>query len=224
MRRLALVIGLVLLGAGAAVWALPYLTRERDYAAVTPQPDPLVRQSTIALPGGARACMDGAVLDARSEQARIRVGTFGRPGAPLELTLRGAGYDASARVPAGYPDSALLRIGVRPPVGAVEASICVRNLGSRRIALYASDDRTSSRSRVHVDGRPVPKHFVVVFYERRPASILERLPTALDRASAFRPLVSPWVLWPLLVLFAVGTPLGILWALFDALPSDRGGA
>jgi hypothetical protein len=221
MRRVALVLGLAALAAGALAWVVPYLTRDRDYAAVTPQPDPLVRQSTIALPGGAQACMDRAVVDPRSEQARIRVGTFGSPGVPLELTVRGAGYRASARVPGGYADSAPLSVPVQPPARPVEATICIRNLSERRVALYASDDRTNSRSRVRVDGRPVPEDFVVTFYERRPASIADRLPTAFERASAFRPLVAPWILWAVLGLFAVGMPLGILWALVDALPRDR---
>jgi hypothetical protein len=212
MRRLAgIAVGLALLVAAAAVWGVPYLTRERQYYATTPQPDPLFTVATIPLRAGRQACLDRAVVDHYSEQARLRVGTYGRPAVPLELSLSGAGYRAAARVPATYADSQPITVAVRPPARPVEVTICVRNAGTRRIALYAADDRTESRSQTRVDGRKVAPDFDIVFTERRPVSILARLPVSLRRASAFRFFgVSPVTLWPLLVLFAIGVPLAVL--------------
>jgi hypothetical protein len=218
MRRLALAIGVVGLIVAAVAWGIPYLTLDRDYVAVTPQPDPLFQQTTIPLRGGQTACMDRAVVDPRSEQARLRVGTYGRAAVPLELVVRGAGYHVTAPIAATYADSQLLKVPVTPPARAVEATICVRNVGQRGVGLYASGDRTNSRSAVRVDGKPVPLDFTIAFFERRPVSILHRLPDSLQRASTFRGVVSPVVLWPLLILFAVGVPLAVLAAFAGSLP------
>lgn len=208
MRRVALASGLALLVAAAAVWGVPYLTHGRHYYATTPQPKPLFTATTVPLRPGQRACLDRAVVDRYSEQARLLV--HGRP-VPLELTLTGAGYRAEARVPATYADSRPFQVAVRPPPRPVEVRICVRNAGGRRIALFASDDRTKSRSQDRVDGRPVVPNFDIVFSERRPVSIVHRLPVSLERASAFRFFgVSPVTLWPLLILFALGVPLAVL--------------
>lgn len=217
MRRLAAAIGLVLLAVAAAVWGVPYLTRDRDTVAVTPQPDPLLRVATIPLRGGQRACMDRAVLDAHSEQARLRVGTYGHGAVPLELTIRGSGYRDAVAVPADYADSQLLRVGVDPPPRPTEVTICIENRGEHKVALYASDDRTNSRSTVRVDGRAVDPDFGIAFYEREPHSLASQLPANLQRASAFRPLVTPAVLWVLLALTVVGVPLAVLAAYLVAL-------
>ena len=222
MRRAATALGLVLLLAAAAVWGLPYLTRDRDYFATTPQPDPLFTVATIPLRPGQRACMDRAVVDRYSERAHLQVGTYRGPAQPLELSLNGAGYHAAARVPATYADSRPFAVTVRPPAAPVEVTICLRNAGARRIALYASDDRTNSRSEVRVDGRKVAPDFDIYFTERRPVSILQRLPVGLQRASAFRFFgVSPVTLWPLLILFVLGVPLAVLLTFARSLTPER---
>jgi hypothetical protein len=211
MPRAAIATGLALLVAAAAIWGLPYLTHGRDYYATTPQPDPLFTVATIPLGAGQRACMDRAVVDRYSEQARLRVGTFHRRAVPLELSLSGDGYRASARVPATYADSRPFEVAVRPPPHPVEVTICLRNAGARRVALYVAADRTKSRSHTFVGGRDVGSNFDIVFTERRPVSIAARLPVSLQRAGAFRFFgVSPVTLWPLLILFVVGVPLAVL--------------
>jgi hypothetical protein len=216
MRRAVLAVGLALLVAAALVWAVPYLTRDREYAAVTPQPDPLFVQSSIPLGGGEQACAEGIVLDPYSGVAHMRLATPGPRPMPLVLTL---GYGATARIPPAYADHELVSVPVQAPPEAAETTICIRNLGPARVELAASDDRTNARRRVEVDGQPVPQNFVIVFSEREPRTIAERLPVSLQRASAFRPLISPALLWPLLALFVIGVPLGILaafaWALRD---------
>lgn len=202
----SLVLGAVLLVAAAAIWAVPFLTREQEYAAVTPQPDPLFTQTDIPLAGGGEVCVDGAVLDAYSEVAHLR--PSGGP-VPLELTLRGDGYDAAARIDGTYADHELVRVAIEPPREPVATTICVRNLGDVRVRLAAADDRTNARRPTAVDGQPVPQNFVLLFSESEARSIAERMPLNLERASAFRP-VSPVLLWPIVLLFAIGVPLGIL--------------
>jgi hypothetical protein len=217
MPRLALALGVVALVAAGLAWGIPYLTDERDYVAVTPQPDPLFEVALLPLRGGQVACMDDAVLDARSEQARIKVGTYFRPPVPLELTLAGGSYTERVSIPADYRDSEVIRVPIRAPAEETAVSICIRNAGDRRVALYASADRTNSRSEVLVDGRPVGPDFGIVFYEREPASILDRLPTSVERATVFRGPLTSDLLWIVLALFVVGVPLGVLLALAWAL-------
>jgi hypothetical protein len=217
MRRVALVVGLVALLAAGVAWGVQYLTDKRDYVAVTPQPDPLFTVSLIPLRGGQVACMDDAVLDPRSEQARFKVGTYFGPPVPLELTIAGGSYTEHVSVPPTYRDSEIIRVPVRPPAEETAVSICIRSLGKRRVALYAAGDRTNSRSNVLVDGRPVVPDFGIVFYEREPASILDRLSTSVERATVFRGPLTTAVLGALLLLFVVGTPVGVLFALVWAL-------
>ena len=220
MPKVALVIGLVALLAAGLAWGVPYLTGKRDYVAVTPQPDPLFTVSLIPLRGGQVACMDDAVLDPRSQEARFKVGTFFRPPVPLELTITGGSYTEHVPVPATYRDSEVIRVPIRPPAEETAVSICIRNRGEQRVALYSSADRTNSRSQVLVDGRPVVPDFGIVFYEREPASILDRLPTSIERATVFRGPLTSDLLWIVLALFVVGTPLGVLLALTLALRED----
>jgi hypothetical protein len=216
MRRLVLGLALALLVAAALVWAVPFVTDEREYPAVTPQPDPLFVQSDIALTAGEEVCTEQAVLDPYSEVAHVRASTPGSRAMPLELTL---GYGATARIPATYADHELVSVPVRPPREAVETTMCVRNAGRAPVELAASEDRTNARRPTTVDGEPVTQNFVIVFSESEPRSIAERLPVSLRRASAFRPAISPVVLWPLLALFVFGVPVGVLaayrWALRD---------
>jgi hypothetical protein len=220
MPRLALVLGLILLAAAGLARGIPYLTDEREYVAVTPQPDPLFGVALVPLWGGQVACMEDAVLDPRSEEARFRVGTFYRPPVPLELTIAGGSYAEHVSVTPDYRDSEVIRVPIDPPERETPVSICIRNLGDRRVALYGSADRTNSRSLVTVDGRPVVPDFGIVLYERKPTSILDRLPTSVQRATVFRGPLTADLLWIVLVLFAVGTPVGVLLALAWSLRGD----
>jgi hypothetical protein len=222
MRRVVFVLGLALLVAAALVWAVPYLTREREYAAATPQPDPLFVTASIALEGGEQACTEDVVLDPYSEVAHVRPSTPGARAVPLELTF---GYGATARIPATYADHAVVSVPVQAPPEAKETTVCVRNLGQAEVQLAASNDRTNARRPTEAGGEPVAENFVIVFSERELRSVGERLPVSLRRASAFRPLISPALLWPLLVLFVVGVPLGVLtayaWAASDRDDAER---
>ena len=101
------------------------------------------------------------------------------------------------------------------------ATVCLRNLGTSSIALAAVQDRRRSRSAVTVNGGAVTVSWVLQFAERDPVSILERLPTSLQRMSVLRPaVVSEVTLWGLLALFVAGIPILALWAFARALRHD----
>jgi hypothetical protein len=211
MRRTALTGTLVVLVLGGLLAARTFLTRDRDLLTTTPQPSPLTALSLVELRGDQRACLEQIVMDERSGRVRFQVATFGRPGSPLRVTIRGRGYRASGSVAAGYPDNETVNAAVRAPGSAQVATVCIRNEGRRKIALYGSQDRTRSRATTRVDGVPVGPNVVLQFAEARPASLLAHLPVILQRLTIFRP-VGEWLLWPLTILFAIGLPIGVLGA------------
>jgi hypothetical protein len=224
MRRAALVGGLLVFVLGALVFARPFLTRDRDLLTSTPQPSPLTALAVVEVPGGAEACLDLATMDERSNQARFVVGSYHRRRPPLRLTIRGRGYRDSERIASGprrdssRRDRELLSVPVDAPDSAMLVTVCIRNGGRHRIALSASNDRTLSRSRTNVDGAPVVANFVLQFAEREPGSMLGHLAVILRRLTIFRP-VDTWLLWPLAILFAVGLPVGVMFAFVRAAGS-----
>src|SRR3954452_14649880 len=103
-RLLAATIGVVLVVVAALVAS--WLLRDREFTASVPQPRPTARTAVVHVAPGGRACLDGATILRRSRVTRVRVGTLGRPGAPLTVTVSAPGYRAVARVPAGsYRDN-----------------------------------------------------------------------------------------------------------------------
>ena len=221
MRRAPIIAAVIAIAGGLAVAAPGYLTHKRDYVAVTPQAPTIGPFTPLGLPGHGRACMNLVALDRRSEQARLQATTPGRRAMPLELTLSGPGYWAQGRTPARYADGQTLMVAIRPPPRSLIATACVRNLGGQQVNLAGVNDRSHSRSSVLVDGTPTPVGFVLTFYERRPASILSRLPVSFKRMDVLRPgVVVPATLWLLAVLFVFGVPALAVWAFARALRAD----
>jgi hypothetical protein len=75
------------------------------------------------------------------------------------------------------------------------------------VALYASADRTKSRSLTTVDGNALAANFDLAFYTAQPHSLLEEAGSILRRLRIFHAHVGLGLLWLLAVLFAIGTPL-----------------
>jgi hypothetical protein len=222
MRRAAQLSSVVVLVVGLALIAPSYLTRDRDYVAVTPQPPATEAATIVRLPSDGRACMNLVALDERSEQARLRPTTARGGPVPLEITIRGEGYQARGRAAADWRDGETVAVAVAPPPRSLEALVCVHNLGRRPVDLPAAIDRSRSRSRVLLDGKPSIAGFAIQFYERRPASIVDRLAVSVQRMSVLRPgLVGPVTLWPLLVLLVAGVPIAALWAFARAVREDE---
>jgi len=227
------VVAVVVIVAGLAVAAPAYLTRKRDYVAVTPQAPTFKpnKPAAFPLPGDATACMDLVAVDGHSEQARLQAMTPGSSGMPLELTLTGPNYRSRGRVGARSADGQTVAVAIRPPRRSLVATACVRNLGHRPVSLAGVGDRSRSRSNITVNGTRAGSTsagytsgvgFVLTFYERRPTSILSRLPVSLRRMSVLRPgVVVPATLWPLLALFVVGMPAIAVWAFARALRDDQ---
>jgi hypothetical protein len=205
----------------AAALFVRFLTEDRELVAATPSPRPLFEVSLVQVPSGEELCISDVTIPDDARQLRVQVGTFGRPGPELAVTLQGPGYSERLTVPAGYPDSALITAAMDPPASARLGEVCVAHRGSDRIALVGStEDRTQSRPKGTVGGREVTGDTYLAFYEGGSASALDRVGEIVDRMSAFRPsVVGPRLLWPLLALVVIGVPAGVLWAALRAVRS-----
>jgi hypothetical protein len=213
MRRWGTITAVACLLAGGALWVVPWLTRSREFPAAVPSPAALFSVELVEVRPGRTACSRDVALDPRGSRARLQVGTFGRPGEPLRLTLDGAAYRSTSTIRGGYADGSTVVASVRPPERATLVRACVENLGTRRVALFASADRTLSRSVTSVDGQSTGKSAWLSFYEARRHSVLERSSATIERIAIFRPgIVGPWLLWPLAALVLLGIPAGAVWA------------
>jgi hypothetical protein len=222
MRRLGTITAVACLLVGGALWVVPWLTRSRELPAAVPSPAALFSIELVELGPGRTACSRNIALDPRGSRARLRVGTFGRPGEPLRLTLHGAAYRSASPIRGGYADGSTVVASLRPPARATLVRACLENRGTRRVALLASTDRTRSRSVTTVDGRNTGKSAWLSFYEARRHSMLERASATIERIAIFRPgIVGPWLLWPLAALVLVGIPAGAVWAWQRGLAAEE---
>jgi hypothetical protein len=222
MRRWGTITAVACLLIGGALWVVPWLTRSREMPAAVPSPAALFSIELVELGPGRTACSQNVALDPRGSRARLQVGTFGRPGEPLRLTLDGAAYRSASTIRGGYADGSVVVASLRPPAQATLVRACVENLGTRRVALLASADRTRSRSITSVEGRGTGKSAWLSFYEANRHSLLERSSPTIERMTIFRPgIVGPWLLWPLAALVLVGIPAGVVWAWHRGLAGEE---
>jgi hypothetical protein len=225
MRRtalLAVLAGVAVIVVAAIAWWKPFMTDPRGYPASIPQPSPLYTIPFVDLKAGKQVCFAPAVIDTHSEVAVFRVNTFKRAGGPIGLTIDGPGYHFAARAAGGYPDNEILHVPVQPPAHDLAVRICLRNQGARKIALFGDNDQTKAPFKVTVGGEDSGTAVQFSFYERKPVSILDRLPTTFSRMQVFRPgFLGPWLFWPLAIVCFLGLPAGALWALYRSIADEE---
>jgi hypothetical protein len=190
----------------------------------------VARASAVARLGpGEQACQrpidvpSGAAFD----RVVLAVGTYGRPGPPLRLTVRaanGGGVLASGAPAAGYPDVArrpVARVRLDRTVRAAQTiSVCVENRGPARVGVYGDADLAARTSTAVKDGRPLRRDLSLVF-ERPPRSVASEVPAALERAALFRfPGLGAWAYVALAALLVVGGPLLLIRAVRVASAGD----
>jgi hypothetical protein len=158
----------------------------------------------------------GAAFDA----VDARVGTYGRAGSRLLVTVRDMSgrVIARGRVGGGYPDIArqpVHRVRLDHSVSEPRISVCVWNAGPRRVALYGNNDLAARSSSAFRDGRPL-RADITLDFERTPRSLAALVPRMLDRAALFRfPWLGAWA-YVVLIVLVVG---GGTWLLVRALAS-----
>lgn len=222
MRRAAVWGAVVVLVLGALFVVRPFLAQQRDAAASIPSPSSLRQTDAVALAPGHPVCFDHAVIERHSELIRFKIISPRGPAPEIDVHLAGGPYDYTAKVPPGQPDGALIATPVPAAPTDIPVRVCFRNRGRDAIALFASNDRTRSRSIAEIDGEPTGKSVWFGFYELTPKAIPERLSATIDRMTVFRPgYVTRPLLWALLVLLVAGLPIGVVWAYQRALRDDE---
>jgi hypothetical protein len=210
MRRAALITYAVALLVFLAAVAIPFVARKRDQPAAVPNPPALSKVSLDEVAGGATLCIANIAAEPHSQVARFQVGTFGKPGPPLDLVVTGAGYRSAAHERAGYADNVTHQLAIAPPPRAQLVRACIRNGGGRRIVLYSAGDSARSRAVVTVGGKTLRSTPALAFFESHRRSIAERVPLTVDRIATFRgPLSHAWIVWLVLVAFVLVLPLGV---------------
>ncbi len=205
-----------------ATLVLPYLEEDRRVATEVPQPAPLFSVSLVEMLAGQQACMDEIGLLPGRQVAEMRIGTYGKPAVPLLLTLSAAGYRQTVSVPPTYVNNGLLDVPFTGPAGPVEGSVCVTNEGHVPVALYASADRTKSRSTTTVGTGLWPANFDLAFYAAKRQSLLDQAATIMRRLRVFHAHVGLGLLWFLAVLFVIGVPLAAVEAVASASRTSSG--
>jgi hypothetical protein len=221
MRKAAVLGAVIVFVLGVVFVVRPFVATQRDMPAEIPSPASLLHTDTVPLKRGHPVCFANAVAERHSELLRFRVAVPEGVAPPLSVHLKGPGYDFTAQIPAGLQDSQTAQAAIPAPPTDVPVRVCIRSHGSPDIGLFASSDRTLSRSVAEIDGQSTRKSVWFSFYEPRWRAISERLPLTIDRMTVFRPAyVTSWLLWIVAVLFLVGGPIGVVWALVRALRED----
>jgi hypothetical protein len=202
--------------------AVPFVDKKRDIPAEVPSPPALRTTDLVVLRPNQNLCMTDVALSAQARQMRFDVGTFFRPGPALRVTVRAPGYSARAAVRGGYADNTTVTVPVPPPRSSRLATVCVRNSGRRRFALYAASDSARSRVQPFVDGKPQPATPALRFDEAHPVSFADRAGVTAGRIAVFRGFLDhSWIVWALVVLLVVGVPILMLGALVVGGPQLR---
>ena len=200
--------GFLLVAAAAlAAFALKGAADERRLAFTLGVAPGLV---AVELEPGKQACQSPVVVAESFAGVRMLIGTFHRAGQPLDVMVRGGSRRlAAGRLHAGYPDGARPVVSLdRPVPEGRSVRVCVRNLGSRRVALFGNSAAGKTRSTASLDGEPVPFDLTLDFFRAESRSGLAVVPDMFRRAAVFSAgWVGPWTFWLLAAATFLCVPL-----------------
>jgi hypothetical protein len=232
MRRRLLaprLLGPILVVATFAVGALwfyvPHLTEAHPNVLSTPSLVGFQTSKQIVVRRGQQACISPVPLEPALRTVRMVLQARGAQASPLELELRAPGYRGTGRF-AGYQagGAANAEAAVSPvPPRDVDGTLCVRNVGPRAVGLVGTDEPLSATLPATVlDGKSAGDvDPAITFLGGPPQSMLSRAGTILGRASDFTGGFVPlWLLWPLALVFVLGAPFALAWALFRSLEPE----
>jgi hypothetical protein len=142
-------------------------------------------------------------------------------GPPIELVLRGSGYESRTRLGARYAGGRAT-LPIVAPRHSLVGTACFANRSKETVRLDGTaEPRTTSRSATRVDGRLVPGDIALAFLDSRRSSLLDRSAEIFDHASNLTDhLVPAWLIWTLAVLVAVGVPVATMAAFYLSLKQD----
>jgi hypothetical protein len=205
--RSALAVFAVVACGGLAVLAVYALHDERDLAftlGVVPE------KVAAVLRPGSEACQRPVAVAEGFTRVRFQIGTYMRAGQPLAVTVRSAHGRrtlAGGKLAGGYADLSRPAVAVGHVARGTGASVCIRNLGTRRVALYGGPSVAARGSDAALDGRPLRADLTLLFLRKRRRSALALAPTVFRHASLFHPrAVGAWTFYLLAALSLVAVP------------------
>lgn len=166
-------------------------------------------------------CQRGIDVEQRFDSVSLLLATYFQPGPRLEMrvTDSGTGRPLTAGVlPDGYPDGkvSVAKLHRTVPAGG-RATLCIRNAGTRKVALFSGPYSDNAPSSGAIDGRYISYDLLVDFVRSKPRSTLASIPEVFRRATLFHPAwVGAWTFWVLAGLLLVGVPLLLTRALVTA--------
>jgi hypothetical protein len=184
-----------------------------------------VRPTQVAtvLRSGNQACQRPIDVSSDADSVEFQIGTFRRPGEPIEVTVRNAsGPVGSARLPGGYPDNSRQRVRVGEIAEGDRIAVCLRNLGRSRSALYGGPFQSARTSALFLEGKPQPADLTLIFH-RQSRSMISTLSDVFERAALFHAgWVGAWLFWLLTPVVAFGVPVLLALALARSERADPG--
>jgi hypothetical protein len=174
---------------------------------------------------GDTACQGPIAAPADAGAVRFPVGTGGAAGPPLTVSVRTvAGVAGRATVPAGYRGRAVVNASLPGIEKGRRIALCVRNAGSRPVALYGGPPQASRTSALRLGGRETNTDAALVFERSESTSMLSLLPDAIERATLFK---AGWIgeglLWALAILLVTAVPAALVLGLRAALREPGSG-
>jgi hypothetical protein len=216
-RRIAAGAVLAVFAVGAIAYFVPSLTLKRVVVTSTPSLDGLTLRAAVNVPRHRTACIRPVPLDPGARFVHMLVSVKGGRTWPLDLTLRGGDFVAHGRF-AGYPPNTQTPVVARldrAPSQAQRGELCVRNTGRRTVSLVGTNEPALvSLPTTYLGGTPVVDvDPAIAFTTGQERSIVQRRTTIVDHTAAFTGVMPAWLIWPLALLFVLGLPAGVAWAL-----------
>jgi hypothetical protein len=210
---------------GALWFYVPHLTEDHPNVLSTPSLVGYQSSKEIVVHRGQQACISPVPLEPGLRTVRLVLHGRGAQSSPLELELRAPGYRGAGRF-SGYQSGGIIGVeaAVSPaPPRDVDGLLCVRNSGRHSVGLVGTDEPISQTlPATMLDGKPAGAvDPAITFLGGPPRSMISYAGAILGRASdltgGFVPL---WLLWPLALVFVLGAPLALAWALFISLEPE----
>ncbi|HZO59469.1 MAG TPA: hypothetical protein VFB51_07250 [Solirubrobacterales bacterium] len=174
-------------------------------------------QPAAVIGRGDAACQFPIDASAKARSVKVKVGTYRRPGPPLEFRVSTSGEPAAGALPAGYRDLTWQEVRLDREVADERIAVCVLNRGDRRVALFGGPALAARASAAYVNRREQPTDIAMVFERGDSRSALSLLPTAFERAALWHPgWAGEWLFWVLLAAVVAGIPVLLAAALARA--------
>ena len=221
-------VAVVVILVGAAIGFVPFLLKQQHWrASVADATATKAKLSTsaFALAPHQRACMDAVAVTPKSALVRYQLASAAaaqHEGPPLEMLLIAPGYRALVALPVGGYGR-YVAFPIKPPRRSVIAAACLTNSGKVPVAVEGTTAlRTTSRSLLTIDGKPVMGNLTLLLLEKHPQSRLANLNDLVEHASNLTDqLVPVWLVWLLAACLVVGMPVGIVVAFQRAVRDDE---